>query len=357
MPLLTTIDAQLKTAANFAILGSSTVTNSGSTVISGGNLGLYPGTSLVGFPPGVVIPPAVIDLTNQIANQAELDAMSAYNFYQSLPPGALISELAGKTLFAGTYTAPSSLDLSVGGTVFLNAQGNPNAQFIFQVPSSLTINTGATIVLLNGALAQNVIFLVGSSVTIGTSAVVVGDFIALSSVSLGTGASLTGRAIGLTGAVTLLGNNIFMPTPILVPIAVTPFPVTFSSTGALLILSGLCFPDCTGAIIRAWGLATLTPGGYPTGGIPFGLVNFLDVRTVDFNAFLKCDVYGEEPLNTTTSGITYHYSPTNDALQIFFNGVEFANNQTVPLGILADVLLFECWVDRTSTRDVVPFAI
>jgi hypothetical protein len=347
MPL--TIDAQLASAVNFAVLGSSTVTNSGNTVINGGSLGLYPGTSLVGFPPGVVEPPGVIDLTNQIANQAELDAMSAYNFFQNLPPGAVISELAGQTLLPGTYTAPSSLDLSVGGTVILNAQGNVNAKFIFQVPSSLTINTSGTILLINGAIAQNVIFVVGSSVTIGTSAVVVGDFVALSSVSLGTGASLIGRAIGLTGAVTLLGNAITVPAPILVPI--TPFPVTTSSVNATIgSLSELCFPDVTGKTIRAWGLVNITAGGYTVGGIPFGLFNFLDVRTVDVNAFLRCEVFGEEPLNSTTAGITYHYSPQNDALQIFFQGVEFAAHQTVPLAILNDVLLFCAQVDRTTVK-------
>jgi hypothetical protein len=344
-----TITAQLASAANFAILGASTVTNSGNTVINGGNLGLYAGTSITGFPPGVVVPPAVIHQTDQVANQAQLDAMSAYNFFQNLPPGVLISELAGQTLLPGTYTAPSSLDLSVGGVLTLNAQGNSAAKFIFQVPSALTINTGATILLLNGALASNVIFVAGASITIGTSAVVVGDFVALSSVSLGTGASLAGRAIGLTGAVTLLGNSITVPAA-----APSPFPVTTSSVPARIglgNLSELCFPDCTsGKVIRAWGLVTITPGGYTVGGIPFGLFNFLDVRTVDVNAFLKCDVYGEEPLNATTAGITYHYSPQNDALQIFFQGAEFLSLQTIPAAILADVLLFEASVDRTTVR-------
>jgi hypothetical protein len=343
MPL--TITQQLASAANFAVLGSSTVTNSGNTVITGGNLGLYPGTSLVGFPPGVVVPPGTIQLTTPAANQAELDARAAYTAYSTLPPGTNVSELAGMVLTPGTYTSASSLDLSVGGTVTLSGNGN----FIFQVGSALTINTGATVLLTNGALAQNVFWAVGASATIGTSAVMVGDVVAQSSVSLGTGASLAGRAIGLTGAVTLLGNAITMPQTSTIPI---PFPVTTSSNAARIgSLSELCFPDCTsGKVIRAWGLVNLSAGGYTVGGIPFGLFNFLDVRTVDVNAFLKCDVYGEEPLNTTTAGITYHYSPQNDALQIFFGGVEFGALQTLPTGILADVLLFEASVDRTTVR-------
>jgi hypothetical protein len=342
MPL--TIDQQLASADAFAVLASSTVTNSGATVIKGGNLGLYPGTSVVGFPPGVVLPPNVQHVTDQVANQAELDAMAAYVFFQAQPGATpIVGNLNGQTLTPGIYSAATSMDLSVGGTLTLSGNGN----FIFQMGSTLTINVGATVLLTNGAQAKNVFWAVGSSATINTSAVMVGDIVALASVSLGTGASLNGRAIGLTGAVTLLGNAITAPSS-------SPFPVTFSSARAgigLSNLSELCFPDCTsGKVIRAWGLVTISPGGYTVGGIPFGLFNFLDVRTVDINAFLKCDVYGEDPLNAITAGITYHYSPQNDALQIFFLGVEFASLQTIPAAILADVLLFEATVDRTSVR-------
>lgn len=339
MPL--TIDQQLASADAFAILASSTVTNSGNTVIAGGNLGLYPGTSVTGFPPGVVLSPAVEHITDQVANQAEIDAMSAYNIYQALPAGTLVSELAGMVLTPGTYTASSTLDLSVGGTVTLSGNGN----FIFQVGSALTINVGATVLLTNGAQAKNVIWVVGSSATIGTSAVMVGNVVALASVSLGTGATLNGRAIGLTGAVTLLGNAVTAPP------SSSSLPVTLSSVSATIGLKGLselCFPDITGKVIRAWGLVTITPGGYTVGGIPFGLMAFLDVRTVDFNAFLKCDVYGEAPLNSVTQGISYHYSPTTDTLQILFNGTELLAGQTVPASVLLDTLLFEAWVNRTT---------
>jgi hypothetical protein len=342
MPL--TIDQQLASADAFAILASSTVTNSGATVITGGNLGLYPGTSVTGFPPGVVVPPAVQHITDQVANQAEIDAMTAWNVYKNLAPGTVISELAGQVLTPGTYTAASTLDLSVGGVLTLSGNGN----FIFQVGSALTINVGASILLTNGALANNVVWQVGSSATVNTSAVMVGDIIALASVSLGTGASLAGRAIALTGAVTLLGNAITVPASV-----TPPFPIVISSVPATIglgNLSELCFPDITGRVIRAWGLVTITPGGYTVGGIPFGLFPFLDVRTVDVNAFLKCDVYGEEPLNASTAGITYYYSPVNDSLQIFYLGVEFIANQTIPAVILSDILLFEAWVDRTSVR-------
>lgn len=350
---MATLDSLLLSASNFDVLGASTVTNSGPTVIQGGNLGLSPGTSLVGFPPGVVVPPAVQHITDGIAQQAQTDATAAYTHFQGLAPGTLESELAGLTLTAGTYTSNSSLDLSVGGVLTLNGQGNPNAQFIFQVASALTINVGASVVLINGALATNVVWQVGASATIGTGAVMVGDIIASSSVSLGTGASLTGRAIALTGAVTLLGNSMVAPGVIPIPVP----PITFTSGAATIGLSNLseiCHPDCTQKTLRSWGLVTITPGGYTVGGIPLGMFNFLDVRTVDVFGILSVEVYGEEPWGTNVNtsvlpGYTYHYSPQNDALQIFYAGVELLQGQTIPAGVLADLLLFETQVNRSTT--------
>jgi hypothetical protein len=237
----------------------------------------------------------------------------------------------------------------------LNGQGNPNAQFIFQAASSLTFGVGSTVLLINGAQAKNVLWQVTSSATVGTSAVVVGDIVALSSISLGTGASLSGRALARNGAVTLLGNAITAPASgsIIPPIGTSSIPATIGLGG----LTELCFPDITGGVIRAWGLVNITPGGYTVGGIPMGLFPFLDVRTVDVNAFLKCDVWGEEPTNIligASSVYTYHYSPVTDTLQIFSNAtgvaVELVASQTIPLAVLADVLLFEVWVSRTTVR-------
>jgi len=343
------IDQLLGSAVNFEVLGASTVTNSGSTVIIGGNLGLYPGTSITGFPPGVVTLPAVTHTTDSVANQAEIDATTAYNYFQALSGGiTVVGDLAGQTLTPGIYNSATSMDLSVGGTLILNGNGNPNAVFIFQIISTLTINVGATVILTNGAVARNVIWLVGSSATINASASMQGDVIALASVSLGTGAVMDGRAIALTGAVTLLDNTMTSPVQA-IPIPPVP-PIGTSSTPSTAILTELCFPDITGKVIRAWGLVTIAPGGYTVGGIPMGLFNFLDVRTVDVNGILQVEVWGEEPINNIIgTSYTYNYSPVNDALQIFNNNTELVVNQTVPLAVLADVLLFEALVNRTST--------
>jgi len=340
------IDSFLLTADNFAVLAGTTVTNSGATVITGADLGLSPGSSVTGFPPGVVTPPHVQHVTDATAAQAQLDLTAAYLHFAGVGPATpIVGNLAGQTFFAGIYSSATTIDLSVGGTVILDAQGDPNATFIFQAGSALNLNVSSVVQLANGAQAKNVVWQVTSSAVIGTSAVVVGDILALTSISLGTGASLAGRALARNGAVTLLGNAITAPagsTPI------PPTPVLSSTLARVSSLSEICFPDITGKTIRAWGLVTMTPGGYTVGGIPFGLVKFADDRTVDFNGFLNCEVYGEEPV--TTTGIRYHYSPVNDALQIFVNGVELVANQVVPAFTIADILLFEAQWDRTSVR-------
>ena len=353
--MATPIDTLLGSAVNFEILGASAVTGgtgAGSSVV-GGNLGIYP-TALTGvtnFPPSTVASPFTIHGPDSQSQQAQTDAMTAYTAFQALPGGTLVvGNLAGQTFTPGIYkSAPaSSLDLSVGGTVTLNGNGDPNSQFIFQIGSTLTMNNGSTVLLTNGALARNVIWLVGSSATIGTTAVMVGDVIAQASVTANTGSNVTGRLIALTAAVTLSASSTFTsPAQAAPPIP----PIGTSSTPAKLILSELCHPDITGKTLRSWGLVTVTPGGYVTGGIPFGLLNFWDVRTVDFNGFLRCEVYGEEPVNNIIgTNYTYRYTPVTDSLQIFNNGVELGSTQTIPLAVLADVLLFEATCDRTTVR-------
>ena len=126
-------------------------------------------------------------------------------------------------------------------------------------------------------------------------------------------------------------------------------------------LTQLTFPDITGATIRAFGQVNLVSGTYVTGGVPFGLVQFADARTIDFNGFLKCDVWEEEAVATL---YTYNYVPSSDKLQIFLSGVELANGTqftvndpaqapdqpvgaSVPSG---NQILFEATWDRTTVR-------
>jgi hypothetical protein len=193
----------LGTAANFSVLGSSTVTNAGNTVVTGANIGISPGTSLTGFPPGVLTAPAVEHLGDGVASQAQADASTAYTHFQGLTGAISIASLDGLTLAPGLYkSAAASLALSVGATVTLNGNGT----YIFQIGS--TLNVAGTVLLSGGATAGNVIWLVGSSATLEGTAVAVGDIVALASITLDSGASLLGRAIALNGAVTLSDNAI-----------------------------------------------------------------------------------------------------------------------------------------------------
>ena len=198
-------------AANFEVLGASTVTNTGPTIISGGNLGLSPGSSVTGFPPGTLTPPAVMHLTDPVAAQAQLDLSIAYNYAAGLTGAALLpGDMSGLTLTPGLYKTSSTVMLS-GGNVTLDAQGNANAVFIFQIGSTLTTITSTQVVLAGGAQAKNIFWQVGSSATLGTNSIFKGTILALTSITITTGVNLEGRALAQNGAVTLDSNMITAP--------------------------------------------------------------------------------------------------------------------------------------------------
>jgi hypothetical protein len=201
----------LGTAANFGILASATVTNTGLTTLTGENLGLSPGSSVTGFPPGVVVPPAVMDVTDTTAAQAQLDATIAYNYMAALPnAAALPAELSGLTVTPGLYKNASAVSLT-SGNFTLDAQGNSNAVFIFQIGSSFVTLGNTHIILAGGAQAKNVFWQVGSSATLGTYSFFDGTIIAYSSVTVNTGVNLVGRVMALNGAVTLDTDIITAP--------------------------------------------------------------------------------------------------------------------------------------------------
>lgn len=195
---------QLGTAGTFAVLGGSTVTNTGPSVITG-DLGLSPGTSVTGFPPGTVN--GNTQVNNAVAAQAQNDLVTAYNDAAGRPStGAIAADLAGRTLAPGVYRSGSSIGLS--GDLTLDAQGNPDAVFIFQAGSSLTTGSGSRVLLIGGAQACNVFWQVGSSATLGTNSTLVGDVLALTSISVTTGSNVTGSVLARNGAVTLDTNRV-----------------------------------------------------------------------------------------------------------------------------------------------------
>jgi hypothetical protein len=205
----------LLTAGNVKVLAGSTVTstNTPGTTITGGDLGLSPGTSVTGFPPGVLTPPAVMHVADPTAAQAQLDLTAAYNYAAGIvlpAPQVLPGDLTGLTLAEGTYKTSSSTGiLAVGGILTLT--GNSSSVFVFQIGSTLTTLSTTQVVLSGGVLPSNVFWQVGSSATLGTNSIFVGNIMALASITLDTGARLQGRALARNGAVTLDDNTIFDP--------------------------------------------------------------------------------------------------------------------------------------------------
>jgi hypothetical protein len=190
------------TAQSFAVLGASTVTNTGPTAITG-NLGVSPGTAITGFPPGTVT--GTIHAGDATAVTAQADAATAYAFLagETCTTNLTGVDLGGLTLLPGVYCFNTSAQLT--GTLVLNANGDPNAVFVFQVGSTLTTASGAAVVATGGSPC-NVFFQVGSSATLGTGTAFSGNIFALISVTQNTGASMSGGSYALNGAVTLDSN-------------------------------------------------------------------------------------------------------------------------------------------------------
>lgn len=214
----------LGAAADFSVLGASTVTNTGNTTLWG-DLGVYPGTAITGQET-ITINGQPADTTGSVfvhegtavAQQAQADALTAYNALAGMSSTANLTgfDLGGQTLTPGVYTFDTTAQLT--GTLTLNFQNNPDALFVFLIGTALTTASASVVDVTNGQLAADygVYWLMGvtggsgtGSATLGSSTVFAGNLLALDSVTLNSTASiLCGRAIALNAAVTMDGNTI-----------------------------------------------------------------------------------------------------------------------------------------------------
>jgi hypothetical protein len=219
------VPVPLASAKSYAVLASSTVTSTGATHLTG-DLGLSPGTSVTGFPPGTIT--GTKNVTVPGAPGAEANLTIAYNNASGRTncPVSIAGNIGGQTLTPGLYRSTSSLAIS-SGDLTLSGGGNPNGVFIFQVASAFTTTSGRTVVLSDGAQSGNVFWQIGSSATLGTTSVLQGTVMAHDSISMLTGSVLNGRAMAETGEVSLADATITVPTTA----SASTYPVTFTESG------------------------------------------------------------------------------------------------------------------------------
>jgi len=194
-------------ADSFVILAYSTVTNTGSTTVTG-DLGLSPGTAVVGFPPGTVT--GTIHAGDAAAAQAQIDLTTAYDDAAGRTPVTTITgdTLDGLNLTPGVYGGGA---LSLTETLTLT--GDANAFWIIKAASTLDTAAGSHVVLGGGARAANVYWVIGSSATLGANSYFKGNIMAYASITMYAGVTMEGRALAQTGAVTLASDAIAKPTP------------------------------------------------------------------------------------------------------------------------------------------------
>ena len=213
------------TAANYAVLGAQSVTNAGNTTMNE-NLGVSPGSSITGFPPGMVNSPGVIDNPN--AAQAQLDLTKAYNnaHLRTVVTATTGNNLAG-TLPGGIYHASARGPLLINGALTLDGNNNPNTVFIFQTDSTLTTASASVVNLVRGAQECNVYWQVLSSANLGSGSTFVGNILALTTITMQNNVTVHGRALARNGSVTLINDHFTAPT------CATSLPTTTTSPGGV----------------------------------------------------------------------------------------------------------------------------
>lgn len=196
----------LDSAASFSVIGGSTVTNTGPSILDGG-LAVSPGSALPGFPPGLV--GGSTHSNDAVAIQAQVDLVTAANALMAVPSYDIgTADLDGLTFLAGAYSSTSSL--LNNGTITL--EGDADDVFIFTAVSTLTTGAGSTVVFIGDVQECNVFWRLGSSATLGAGSHIAGTVIAQAAISATTNASIAGRLFAQTAAVTLQSNVLSAPS-------------------------------------------------------------------------------------------------------------------------------------------------
>jgi hypothetical protein len=263
---LAQVAPSLGTAQSFAVLGATTVTNTGPTIITG-DLGVSPGTAVTGFPPGIVIG-GTIHAADAVAANAQADTTAAYNDLASQACDTTFgvpTDIGGMTLVPGVYCFASSAGLT--GALTLDAQGDPNAVWVFKIGSTLITASNSSVLIINGGQQCNVFWQVGSSATLGTGTTFIGNILALTSITLTTNATLSGRALAQNGAVTLDSNRVAISACAVPPVTPIPptlgkafSPATINAGGLSTLTITLSNPDATAASLTAPLTDTLPSG-------------------------------------------------------------------------------------------------
>ncbi len=218
-PTTPLLPVTLGLSGGFAILSYAGITNTGPTVITG-NVGVSPlaGSYMTGFgAPNVVGTMYGVDATGpsgsvpfpSMLTVAMGDVTIAYNDAagRTVDPIGVSGNLGGRTLYSGLYKSNGALEISAGDLT-LDAQGDINAVWIFQIASTFNMTSGRQIFLTGGAKASNIFWQTGSAATFGTTAKMKGTILAYTTITFATGASLEGRALARTAAVTMQSNTI-----------------------------------------------------------------------------------------------------------------------------------------------------
>ena len=198
----------LGAAAPFAILAGSTVTNAGATTVTG-SIGVNPGSAIAGSPINLI--DGELHAADAVGLVAKNAIITTYNNLMNHIGSIDLTgkDLGGLTLAPGVYKFNVTSALTIG-TLTLDGQGNPDAQWIFQIGSTLYTGINTAVKMINGGSALNVYWQVGSSATISDKTKMCGNIIAYASITLGDLVELKGRAIAQVGAVTLVANKVSM---------------------------------------------------------------------------------------------------------------------------------------------------